>query len=440
MDVRAQAHNMKMTAPHMAAMSLEQRNAALQHMIDALTAKQAEIFRENAEDVKTAEENGVAQAVIKRLKFNEGKLRDAVSGIRQMIGLPDPVGKVSLKRELDAGLVLKRVSVPIGVIGVIFEARPDALIQISALCIKSGNCAILKGGKETARTNKILFEIIHEAVVESGLPQGCLLQVELHNEIDELLQCQGDVDLLIPRGSNAFVQYIMDHTNIPVMGHSSGICHIYVDEKADLEKVVPIVIDAKTQYPAACNTVETLLVNREIAPKVFPMLREAFEKAGVKVRGTEEVVTLWQENSVRDGAAGATDGGIEVMADAEFGTEYSDLVISVKLVEDVREAVEHINRFSSHHTDCILTEDEQAAQYFMQMVDSAGVYQNCSTRFADGFRYGFGAEVGISTGKLHARGPVGLEGLVTYKYLLTGEGQIVGDYAEGRKEFHHRDI
>ena len=440
MDVRAQAHNMKMTAPHMAAMSLEQRNAALQHMIDALTAKQAEIFRENAEDVKAAEENGVAQAVIKRLKFNEGKLRDAVSGIRQMIGLPDPVGKVSLKRELDAGLVLKRVSVPIGVIGVIFEARPDALIQISALCIKSGNCAILKGGKETARTNKILFEIIHEAVVESGLPQGCLLQVELHNEIDELLQCQGDVDLLIPRGSNAFVQYIMDHTNIPVMGHSSGICHIYVDEKADLEKVVPIVIDAKTQYPAACNTVETLLVNREIAPKVFPMLREAFEKAGVKVRGTEEVVTLWQENSVRDGAAGTTDGGIEVMADAEFGTEYSDLVISVKLVEDVREAVEHINRFSSHHTDCILTEDEQAAQYFMQMVDSAGVYQNCSTRFADGFRYGFGAEVGISTGKLHARGPVGLEGLVTYKYLLTGEGQIVGDYAEGRKEFHHRDI
>ena len=213
-----------------------------------------------------------------------------------------------------------------------------------------------------------------------------------------------------------------------------------MDEKADLEKVVPIVIDAKTQYPAACNTVETLLVNREIAPKVFPMLREAFEKAGVKVRGTEEVVTLWQENSVRDGAAGTTDGGIEVMADAEFGTEYSDLVISVKLVEDVREAVEHINRFSSHHTDCILTEDEQAARYFMQMVDSAGVYQNCSTRFADGFRYGFGAEVGISTGKLHARGPVGLEGLVTYKYLLTGEGQIVGDYAEGRKEFHHRDI
>ena len=464
MDVRAQAHNMKKTAPYMAAMTLEQRNAALQQIIDALTAKQTEIFRENAADVKAAEENGVAQAVIKRLKFNEGKLRDAISGIRQMIALPDPVGRVTLHRELDEGLVLKRVTVPIGVIGVIFEARPDALIQISALCIKSGNCAILKGGKETARTNKILFEIIHAAVVESGLPDGCLLQVELHNEIDELLQCQGDVDLLIPRGSNAFVQYIMDHTNIPVMGHSSGVCHIYVDAKADMAKIVPIVIDAKTQYPAACNTVETLLVNRGVAGKVLPMLQDAFAKAGVKVRGTKEAVTLLQEcnkkNSTLGGGQGlpadgeegvgaaevAADGkdrvdtSVEVMEEAEFGTEYSDLVISVKLVEDVREAAEHINQYGSHHTDCIITEDDAAAEYFMQMVDSAGVYRNCSTRFADGFRYGFGAEVGISTGKLHARGPVGLEGLVTYKYRLTGEGQIVGDYAEGRREFHHRDI
>ncbi len=425
MDVRAQARKMKMTAPHMAAMSLEQRNAALQKIIDALTKKQDEIFQENAADVKAAEESGVAQAVIKRLRFNEGKLKDAISGIRQMIELPDPVGKVTLKRELDEGLVLQRVTVPIGVIGVIFEARPDALIQISALCIKSGNCAILKGGKETARTNKLLFEVIHAAVMAAGLPEGCLLQVELHNEIDELLQCQGDVDLLIPRGSNTFVQYIMDHTNIPVMGHSSGVCHIYVDEKADEAKIVPIVVDAKTQYPAACNTVETLLVNRKIAEKVLPVLQEALRQAGVKVRGTKEVSEYIP---------------VELMEDAEFDTEYSDLVLSVKLVADVCEAAEHINQFGSHHTDCIITEADDAAEYFMQMVDSAGVYRNCSTRFADGFRYGFGAEVGISTGKLHARGPVGLEGLVTYKYRLNGEGQIVGDYAEGRREFHHRDI
>ena len=425
MDVRAQARKMKMTAPHMAAMSLEQRNAALQKIIDALTKKQDEIFRENAADVKAAEESGVAQAVIKRLRFNEGKLKDAISGIRQMIELPDPVGKVTLNRELDEGLVLQRVTVPIGVIGVIFEARPDALIQISALCIKSGNCAILKGGKETARTNKLLFEVIHAAVMAAGLPEGCLLQVELHNEIDELLQCQGDVDLLIPRGSNTFVQYIMDHTNIPVMGHSSGVCHIYVDEKADEAKIVPIVVDAKTQYPAACNTVETLLVNRKIAEKVLPMLQKELRQAGVKVRGTKEVAEYIP---------------VELMEDTEFDTEYSDLVLSVKLVADVCEAAEHINQFGSHHTDCIITEADDTAEYFMQMVDSAGVYRNCSTRFADGFRYGFGAEVGISTGKLHARGPVGLEGLVTYKYRLNGEGQIVGEYAEGRREFQHRDI
>ena len=425
MDVRAQARKMKMTAPHMAAMSLEQRNAALQKIIDALTKKQDEIFRENAADVKAAEESGVAQAVIKRLRFNEGKLKDAISGIRQMIELPDPVGKVTLNRELDEGLVLQRVTVPIGVIGVIFEARPDALIQISALCIKSGNCAILKGGKETARTNKLLFEVIHAAVMAAGLPEGCLLQVELHNEIDELLQCQGDVDLLIPRGSNTFVQYIMDHTNITVMGHSSGVCHIYVDEKADEAKIVPIVVDAKTQYPAACNTVETLLVNRKIAEKVLPMLQKELRQAGVKVRGTKEVAEYIP---------------VELMEDTEFDTEYSDLVLSVKLVADVCEAAEHINQFGSHHTDCIITEADDTAEYFMQMVDSAGVYRNCSTRFADGFRYGFGAEVGISTGKLHARGPVGLEGLVTYKYRLNGEGQIVGEYAEGRREFQHRDI
>lgn len=446
MNVREEARKMKLAAPYMAAMSLEKRNAALLKIIDILEENREAIFRENALDLQAAEENNVAKSVIKRLKFDEGKLRDAIAGIRQMIGLADPVGKVTIKRELDAGLLLERVSVPIGVIGVIFEARPDALIQISALCIKSGNCAILKGGKETAKTNKILFGLVHGAAVAAGLPESCLLQVELHNEIDELLQCQGDVDLLIPRGSNRFVQYIMDNTNIPVMGHSSGICHIYLDEKADLEKAVPIIVDAKTQYPAACNAVETLLVNRRIAEKALPMVLGALSAAGVKIRGTEEVeklVTKLQNvagasrESITEGFAGVQ---VELMQEEEFDTEYTDLIVSVKLVDSVQEAAEHVNRFGSHHTDCIITEDDAAAEYFLQMVDSAGVYRNCSTRFADGFRYGFGAEVGISTGKLHARGPVGLEGLVTYKYRLVGEGQIVGDYASGKKEFHHRDL
>lgn len=469
MNVREEAHKMKLAAPYMAAASMDKRNGALQKIAEALEANKERIFEENGLDVKAALGNGVAQSVVKRLKFDEGKLRDAIAGIRQMVDLPDPVGKVTLKRELDEGLVLERVTVPIGVIGVIFEARPDALIQISALCIKSGNCAILKGGKETARTNKILFGLVHEAAVAAGLPESCLLQVELHNEIDELLECQGDVDLLIPRGSNQFVQYIMDNTNIPVMGHAAGICHIYLDEKADLAKAIPVIVDAKTQYPAVCNATETLLVNRKIAEAALPAVLQALVQAGVKLRGSREVADLVKElreagklgeakENAHDesGKQGALATGekagqeswmaessvfdVEVMGDEDFATEYVDLIISLKLVEDVAEAADHINKFGSHHTDCILTEDDETANYFMQIVDSAGVYRNCSTRFADGFRYGFGAEVGVSTGKLHARGPVGLEGLVTYKYRLTGQGHLVGDYVSGKKSFHHRDI
>ena len=440
MVVREEARKMKLAAPHMAATSEEMRNAALERIIKTLEENRDAIFRENAADVQAAEEANVAKAVIKRLKFDENKLRDAIAGIRQMIGLSDPVGKVTLKRELDEDLVLQRVSVPIGVIGVIFEARPDALIQISALCIKSGNCAILKGGKETARTNKILFQLVHDAAVAAGLPESCLLQVELHNEIDELLKCQGDVDLLIPRGSNKFVQYIMDNTNIPVMGHAAGICHIYLDEKADLAKSVPVIVDAKTQYPAVCNAVETLLVNRKIAADALPVVLEALVKANVKLRGSAEVAELVQVLQAAGKLAGGEAYAIEIMGEEDFATEYTDLIISLKLVENVAEAADHINKFGSHHTDCILTEDDATAEYFLQMVDSAGVYRNCSTRFADGFRYGFGAEVGVSTGKLHARGPVGLEGLVTYKYRLIGNGQLVGDYVSGKKQFHHKDI
>ena len=328
------------------------------------------------------------------------------------------------------------VSVPIGVIGVIFEARPDAMVQISTLCLKSGNCAILKGGKETARTNRVLFSIIHDAAVSAGLPATCLLQAELHNEIDELLQCEKDVDLLIPRGSNQFVQYIMNNTKIPVMGHADGICHIYVDKDVDESMAIDVIIDAKTQYTAACNAVETILVHRDIAPVFLPKLAKALNRAGVKLRGTQEAEDLIARNS--DTAALASI--VEIMGEDDFRTEYLDLIISLKVVGDIEEAIEHINRFGSHHTDSILTRDDAAADRFLQMVDSAGVYRNCSTRFADGFRYGFGAEVGISTSKLHARGPVGLEGLVTYKYLLRGNGQIVGDYASGRSSFHFKDL
>ena len=425
MDIRTEVKKMKADSPVMAALSPETRNKALEAAAKALLENKEEIFRANREDMENAEKSGLGQAVMKRLKFDEHKLEDVIKGIQDLIRLPDPLSQVQLARELDQGLELYRVTCPIGVIGIIFEARPDALVQISSLCIKSGNCAVLKGGKETARTNKVLFTVIHEAVTGCGLPQGCMLQAELHNEIDELLACDDCVDLLIPRGSNQFVQYIMNHTKIPVMGHADGVCHIYVDETYDMEKAIPIIVDAKTQYTAACNAVETLLVNRKAAGEFLPAVEKALTEAGVKLRGTREVGEIVS---------------CEVMEEEEFHREYLDLILSVKIVEDLEEAVAHINTYGSHHTDCIITDNREHALEFMQLVDSAGVYQNCSTRFADGFRYGFGAEEGISTGKIHARGPVGLEGLVTYKYKLFGQGQIVGEYASGKKSFHFRDL
>lgn len=433
-SIREEARKMKLAAPKLAAAPVSRRNAALENMAAALEKHQVEIFQANALDLQAAMEEGVAPAIQKRLKYDAVKMRDSIAGLRELEKLEDPVGKVLLERELDEGLVLRRVSVPIGVIGVIFEARPDAMVQVASLCIKSGNCAILKGGRETAGTNRALFEILQEAVQAAGLPEHCLFQAEQHSEIDELLSCDQDVDLLIPRGSNRFVRYIMEHTRIPVMGHSSGICHIYVDEQVNAEEAVPVIVDAKTQYPAACNAVETLLVNRKIAGDFLPLAAEALGKAGVRLRGTKEAAELLERAGGEYRIADA-----DLMQEEDFATEYNDLVISIRLVENVQEAVEHINYFGSHHTDCILTADDAAAEYFMQQVDSAGVYRNCSTRFADGYRYGFGAEVGISTGKLHARGPVGLDGLVTYKYRLTGCGQVVADYASGKKQFHHKD-
>ena len=415
----------KQAAPELAATTNEQRNAALAAVRTALQQHQEEIFEANRQDMEQAEADGVSGPVRKRLKFDEGKLRDVMAGISDLTGMEDPLFQTQFARELDEGLVLKRVTCPIGVIGVIFGARPDALVQISALCIKSGNCAILKGGSEALRTNRTLFDIIHRAVINAGLPADCMMQLEARSEINELLECHDSVDLLIPRGSNAFVQYIMNHTKIPVMGHADGICHIYVDKEADLAKAVPIIVDAKTQYVSACNTVETILIHEDVREQLLPMLKAALDAKQVELRGTKEIAAV-----------------VDCVPATEMDdrTEYLDYILSAKTVKSVEEAIVPINRFGSHHTDCIITENPQTAEHFMNLVDSAGVYQNCSTRFADGYRYGFGAEVGISTGKLHARGPVGLEGLVSYKYKLYGSGQIVADYASGEKQFHFKNL
>ncbi len=425
MTITEKACALKKDSPKLASTTIEVRNKALSNIAEAIKANAAAIFDANKQDMDAAEQSGVAPAVMKRLKFGEDKLRSSFEGIESLISLPDPLNIVSLKRSLDEGLTLIRSTCPIGVIGVIFEARPDALIQISTLCLKSGNCCILKGGSETRRTNKVLFDIIYKAACESGLPEGCMAQAEDRSEISELLTCDKYVDLLIPRGSNAFVRYIMDNTRITVMGHADGICHIYVDSEADFDMALSIIVDAKTQYSAVCNAVETVLINSKIADRFLPLLSERLKDAGVKMNGDKKTAALIGCNEIDENG---------------FKKEYLDKEISLKIVDSEDEAIAHINSFGSHHTDCIITSNEANKEYFFTMVDSANVYCNCSTRFADGFRYGFGAEVGISTGKMPPRCPVGLEGLVAYKYKMTGEGHLVAPYCDGSKSFHFKDI
>ena len=424
MDYREKAREIKADAMKLGAVSGEVRNKALLAIKEALLAQKEEIFAANREDLLRGEQEELAGPIMGRLTFDEHKLADVTAGIDSLVRIKDPIGNTVFRRMLDDGLILEKVTCPIGVIGVIFESRPDALVQIAALCIKSGNCSILKGGSEAARTNRVLFDIVHRAGCEAGLPEGFANLIEDRAGINALLECDDSVDLIIPRGSNAFVRYIMENSRIPVMGHADGVCHIYVDKDADAEKAVRIILDAKTQYVAACNAAETLLVHRDAAETVLPLLAEA-AKGKIRLKGFPDVQRIISCDRAEE---------------EDMRTEYLDYILTVRIVEDLEEAIRLINRYGSHHTDCIVTEDDEAAERFMTYVDSAGVYRNCSTRFADGFRYGFGAEVGISTGKLHARGPVGVDGLVTYKYRLTGNGQIVGDYAEGRSTFKLRDL
>ena len=424
MDISDNVRKVKGDSFIMASLSKDIRNGALDAVNKALEANKAAIFDANKRDLENAHSDSLPGPIINRLKFDQQKLNGCIAGINDLIDLEDPLFRELLKRELDNNLVLTKTTSPIGVIGVIFESRPDALVQIASLCIKSGNCIILKGGSESKNTNRILFDTIYNAAVKAGLPENFAVLIEDRAGIDELLKCHEYVDLLIPRGSNQFVQYIMNNSKIPVMGHADGICHIYVDGAASIEKAVPVIIDSKTQYVAACNTAETLLVHKDIAEVLIPALADASGNS-ISYRCDARCMSLIP---------------CEPATEEDFRTEYLDYILSVKIVDSIDDAIDHINRYGSHHTDCIITEDKDSAEKFMSLVDSAGVYQNCSTRFADGFRYGFGAEVGISTGKLHARGPVGLDGLVTYKYKLVGTGQIVADYANGNSTFKFNDL
>ena len=405
----------KEASKKIAVISDEIKNKALINIAENLEKYKDRIFEANKNDLEFARnlvnKGELSEAVFNRLKLDDNKMRDMIQGILDISKLENPVGKVLLKRQLDDGLILTKISCPIGVLGIIFEARPDVISQISALAIKSSNAVILKGGKEAVNTNKAIFNIINSTLENtSGFPKNVISQVFTRDDVNYMLKMDKYINLIIPRGGNNLVQFIKENTKIPVLGHADGICHIFADKTADLEKAKKIIIDAKNQYPSACNSVETLLIHRDFG---YPEeLLKALEQAEITLVPNPE---SWHR-------------------------EYSDKILAYKFVNSLEEAIEHINEYSSGHTDAIITEDKDSAEIFLNCVDSAGVYHNASTRFADGFRYGFGAEVGISTNKTHARGPVGLEGLTIYKYTLQGQGDIVKDYVDGKKQFKHKDL
>ena len=416
----------------LAPLSDEVRNRALATMADAIDENAERILEANAKDVAEAEplvaSGEMSEPLLRRLELSERKIAQMAEGVRAVAALPDPLGVARMATLLDEELTLRRITCPLGVIAAVFESRPDALVQIASLCLKSGNAAIMKGGREAAHTNRLMTELLNDAAsTVAEAPTDALQLVEAREDVQALLSRDDAVDLVIPRGSNEFVRYIKEHSNIPVLGHADGICHLYVDEAAETEMAVRLALDAKTQYPAVCNAIETLLVHEKKAGEFLPLAAKALDEKGVAIRGCDATRAILEN-------AGAA-------SEEDWKTEYLDLILSVRVVESLAEAVDHINRYGSRHTDAIVTADEAAARTFLSRVDAASVMWNASTRLADGFRYGFGAEVGIATDKIHARGPVGLEGLVTYKYQLEGNGHLVSDY-EGAdaRAFLHRPL
>ncbi|MBD2499469.1 glutamate-5-semialdehyde dehydrogenase [Anabaena azotica] len=421
------AQQTRQAASLLALLSTEAKNVAIAAVASALESAQDEILQANIADCEAATALGIAKPLYKRLQLDEHKLRDAIAGVRDVGKLADPVGQVQIHRELDTGLVLKRITCPLGVLGIIFEARPEAAIQIISLAIKSGNGVILKCGKEAVRSCEAIVKAVKQGLSTTDVHPDVVQLLTTREETVELLRLDKYVDLIIPRGSNSFVRFVQENTRIPVLGHADGICHIYIDKAADLEKAVAVTVDAKVQYPAACNAIETLLVHQAIAAEFLPKVAQALAERQVELRGDERTLDILPE--------------IEAATAGDWETEYSDFILSIKIVDSLTDAIAHINQYGSRHTDAIITEDAAAVATFFGLVNSAGVFHNCSTRFADGFRYGFGAEVGISTQQMPPRGPVGLEGLVTYKYQMTGAGHIVATYTGAEaKAFTHRDF
>ncbi|MDA3882755.1 MAG: glutamate-5-semialdehyde dehydrogenase [Bacteroidales bacterium] len=425
MNISQLAQAAKKASIQLAATSTDAKNNALQHIAKKLKEREAEIIAANTKDMERSSTENLEAPLLKRLKFDSEKIDGVIAGIHSLIALPEPVGSTLCSTELDSGLELYKVSCPIGVIGVIFESRPDALVQISSLCLKSGNSVLLKGGSEAKETNKILAEIIKSASIEANIEKGWIQLLETRDDVNEMLALDEYIDLIIPRGSNEFVQYIMNNSNIPVLGHADGICHVYIDKEADIDMAVDVAVDSKCQYVAVCNAAETFLIHADVAETVLPKLADKLAEHSVEIFGCDKTQKIIS-------CSPATE--------QSWKTEYLDYKVSIKVVADITEAINHINTYGSGHTESIVTKNSAEADLFMNLADSGNVLWNCSTRFSDGFRYGLGAEVGISTNKIHARGPVGLEGLLIYKWKLKGTGQIVSDYASGTAEFTHNPL
>lgn len=420
-----QIKNAKDASIILASIGSEAKNKALDCLASSINENRKKILQENKKDVQNARESNFEESSIKRLALDDKKIDEMIEMVESVRALEDPIGKIIEKTELDKNLILEKTMVPIGLIAAIFESRPDAAIQISSLCIKSGNAVILKGGSEAMNTNKMLAILIKESLKKANIPEESVQLIGTREEVKKLLGMHDFIDLVIPRGSNKFVKYIQENTKIPVLGHSEGICHIYVDKDANMEKAIAICLDAKCQYPAACNSMETLLVHKDAAKKFLPLISKKYKEAKVELIGDKETKKVIKAKEATE---------------EDWNTEYSGPVLSIKIVGSVDEAICHINKYGSKHTDAIITDSNIAAKKFLSLVDSSSVMLNCSTRFADGFRYGKGAEVGISTSKIHARGPVGLEGLTIYKYVLRGDGQVVSDYSDGKKKFTHKRL
>ena len=424
-DLLEKAEKVRLASIKISQTENQNRIKALNFMADYLEKNSKEILEANNADYSSAEKKGISRALLSRLKLSKSKLNSGIEGVRKVGDLADPVNQVQIKRELSKGLILERKTVPIGVLGVIFESRPDAVMQISSLAIRSGNGVMLKGGSEANLTNTSIVKALQEGLNESGLDKNAICLLTSRKDSMSMLNLEKYINLIIPRGSNELVKFIQENTRIPVLGHADGICHLFIDIEANLEMALSVALDSKIQYPAACNAIETLLVHKDIAPAFLEKAIPLFNSNDVKLIGDKRSVEL----------------GLKYEASLEdWGTEYLDLILSIKIVDDLEEAITHIQKYSSKHTDGIITENSNTANKFMNVVDSAGVFHNCSTRFADGFRYGFGAEVGISTQTLPPRGPVGLEGLVTYKYFLKGDGNIVDDFSSGKAIYTHKDL